>query len=345
MSRLMPVPARFTRPFLPLGLLALLAATPACTGDDSAPDAREAEPSRSAAAAVAAPEFWVDPESPAAVEAARLRVEGKESQAVLLERIARQPAAVWPAGDDPVPAVRRATGGAAKAGSTAVLVAYNVPHRDCGQHSAGGAADRAAYGEWIDAFASAIGESKAVVVLEPDAVPHMVDGCTPAEYHGERSTLISGAVERLKRQPGVKVYLDAGNPAWIEDPEKIAGPLRRAGIAQADGFSLNVSNFQTDTATRAYGKALSERLDGAHYVVDTSRNGNGPLGAAGQDAWCNPPGRALGTPPTTRTGDPLLDAYLWIKRPGESDGSCRGGPSAGTWWPEYALGLARNTKG
>lgn len=80
-------------------------------------------------------------------------------------------------------------------------------------------------------------------------------------------------------------------------------------------------------------------------MVDTSRNGNGPLGAAGQDAWCNPPGRALGTPPTTRTGDPLLDAYLWIKRPGESDGSCRGGPSAGTWWPEYALGLARNTKG
>lgn len=345
MSRLMPVPARFTRPFLPLGLLALLAATAACTGDDSAPDAREAEPSRSAAAAVAAPEFWVDPESPAAVEAARLRVEGKESQAALLERIARQPAAVWPAGDDPVPAVRRATGGAAKAGSTAVLVAYNVPHRDCGQHSAGGAADRAAYGEWIDAFASAIGESKAMVVLEPDAVPHMVDGCTPAEYHGERSTLISGAIERLKQQPGVKVYLDAGNPAWIEDPEKIAGPLRRAGIDRADGFSLNVSNFQTDTATRAYGKALSERLDGAHYVVDTSRNGNGPLGAAGQDAWCNPPGRALGTPPTTRTGDPLLDAYLWIKRPGESDGSCRGGPSAGTWWPEYALGLARNTKG
>ncbi|MBP3077199.1 endoglucanase [Streptomyces sp. 604F] len=345
MSRLMPVPARSTRPFLTLGLLALLAAAPACTGDDSARDAREAEPSRSAAAAVAAPEFWVDPESPAAVEAARLRVEGKESQAALLERIARQPAAVWPAGDDPVPAVRRATGGAAKAGSTAVLVAYNVPHRDCGQHSAGGAADRAAYGEWIDAFASAIGRSEAVVVLEPDAVPHIVDGCTPAEYHGERSALISGAIERLKRQPGVKVYLDAGNPAWIEDPEKIAGPLRRAGIDRADGFSLNVSNFQTDTATRAYGKALSERLDGAHYVVDTSRNGNGPLGAAGQDAWCNPPGRALGTPPTTRTGDPLLDAYLWIKRPGESDGSCRGGPSAGTWWPEYALRLARNTKG
>jgi endoglucanase len=35
-----------------------------------------------------------------------------------------------------------------------------------------------------------------------------------------------------------------------------------------------------------------------------------------------------------------VDGLLWIKAPGESDGSCNGGPSAGTWWPEYALGLA-----
>ncbi|MYR13850.1 endoglucanase, partial [Streptomyces sp. SID724] len=46
-------------------------------------------------------------------------------------------------------------------------------------------------------------------------------------------------------------------------------------------------------------------------------------------------------PPTTDTGDDRLDAYLWIKRPGDSDGTCRGGPPAGDWWPEYALGLAR----
>ena len=36
----------------------------------------------------------------------------------------------------------------------------------------------------------------------------------------------------------------------------------------------------------------------------------------------------------------LADALLWVKAPGESDGSCNGGPSAGTWWTEYALGLA-----
>lgn len=56
-----------------------------------------------------------------------------------------------------------------------------------------------------------------------------------------------------------------------------------------------------------------------------------------------PPGRALGTPPTVRTGDPSVTAYLWIKHPGESDGTCKGGPAAGAWWPSYALSLARAT--
>ncbi|WP_442538328.1 glycoside hydrolase family 6 protein, partial [Streptomyces pseudogriseolus] len=59
------------------------------------------------------------------------------------------------------------------------------------------------------------------------------------------------------------------------------------------------------------------------------------------ERWCNPPGRALGETPTTRTADPLVDAYLWIKRPGESDGECKGGPKAGEWWEDYALDLAR----
>ncbi|MEO9119524.1 MAG: glycoside hydrolase family 6 protein, partial [Solirubrobacteraceae bacterium] len=55
-----------------------------------------------------------------------------------------------------------------------------------------------------------------------------------------------------------------------------------------------------------------------------------------------PPGRALGTAPTTNTGDPLVDALLWIKSPGESDGACHpGDPPAGEWWPAHALALAR----
>ena len=79
-------------------------------------------------------------------------------------------------------------------------------------------------------------------------------------------------------------------------------------------------------------------------MIDTSRNGRGAVtgDTNGGPGWCNPPGRGLGQPPTTRTGQPLVDAFLWIKRPGESDGNCRSGePSAGTWWLDYALGLAQ----
>ena len=62
---------------------------------------------------------------------------------------------------------------------------------------------------------------------------------------------------------------------------------------------------------------------------------------ASDGAWCNPPGRGLGTRPTTATGSVTVDAFLWIKLPGESDGPCNGGPAAGTFWPDGALALAR----
>ncbi|MDT9689789.1 glycoside hydrolase family 6 protein [Streptomyces sp. P9(2023)] len=288
--------------------------------------------------------FWVDPDSDAARQVRQYEAEGRTEDARLLKRIAERPVADWPAGDDPVPDISKAVRGAAADKRTVVLVAYNIPHRDCGMYSAGGSQDAQAYRTWVDSFAAAIGDAPAIVVLEPDAVPHAVDGCTPAQYHDERYQLLSEAVDRLKRQPNTRVYLDAGNPRWIDDPGKLVEPLRRAGIAQADGFSLNVSNFETNDRVKGFGAKLSGLLGGAHFTVDTSRNGDGPAPGNGEDAWCNPPGRALGVPPTDRTGDKLVDAYLWIKRPGESDGTCRGGPSAGTWWPDYALGLARRAK-
>lgn len=286
--------------------------------------------------------FWVDPASPAARQVEQYERGGRSGDAELLRRIANQPVAEWPSGnDDAGRDVEKAVEAAAAAGRVPVLVAYNIPHRDCGQHSAGGAADAAAYQRWIGAFADNIGDHEAVVILEPDAVPHVVDGCTPEQYHGERFHLLSEAIKRLKEHPGVKVYLDAGNSSWIDDPAALTDPLWESGIAEADGFALNVSNFQRTKDEVAYGRKLSKLLDGAHFVIDTSRNGNGPLPGGPGAAWCNPPGRALGTPPTTRTGDELVDAFLWIKRPGESDGQCRGGPPAGEWWPDYALGLAR----
>ncbi|MFF0204719.1 glycoside hydrolase family 6 protein [Streptomyces sp. NPDC005017] len=332
-----------TRPTSTLAALAALAALALTAGCSSAPGLDEASvagaASRKVGTAPASP-FWVDPDSAAARQIERWRREGRAGDAEVLRRIADRPAAMWPTGEtDPAPAVRAAATAARGTGQTLVLAAYNIPHRDCGQHSAGGAVDADAYRAWIGSLADALGDARALVVLEPDAVAHVVDGCTPAEYHAERESLLAEAVARLKRQPGTRVYLDAGNPSWIQDPAKLVEPLRRAGVDAADGFALNVSNFQPDDVTTAYGLRLSQELGGKHFVVDSSRNGNGPL----DGVWCNPPGRALGTPPTTETGEPALDAYLWVKRPGESDGTCEGGPAAGRWWPEYALALARNS--
>ena len=54
-------------------------------------------------------------------------------------------------------------------GSVPVLVAYDVPGRDCGWYSAGGAATGAKYRDWIGAsIVTALGQTTAVVIIEPD---------------------------------------------------------------------------------------------------------------------------------------------------------------------------------
>ncbi|MFD7444652.1 glycoside hydrolase family 6 protein [Streptomyces sp. NPDC059909] len=288
--------------------------------------------------------FWVNPDGKAAKQVASYLDGGDGKSAELIRKIAEQPVGEWIGPDNPEAEAKGFTEAAEKADRDALLVLYNIPHRDCGQFSKGGAADGNAYRQWVDKVAKGIGDRPATVVLEPDAVLHLVDGCTPDEFHEERYDLLKGAIERLKQQPATKVYLDAGNAGWSQ-PDSLFEPLQWAGIAAADGFAVNVSNFQTTEASKDFGRKLSAKVGNKPFVVDTSRNGNGPYTEGDpKENWCNPPGRALGELPTTKTGDPLVDAYLWVKRPGESDGDCKGGPKAGDWYPEYALELARNTK-
>ncbi|GGW26818.1 glycoside hydrolase family 6 protein [Streptomyces caelestis] len=285
--------------------------------------------------------FWVNPDGTAAQQVAALEKAGKKQDAEQIRKIAEQPVAEWIGPDNPREQTRGFTEAADKAGRTALLVLYNIPHRDCGQYSQGGAADGNAYREWLDGVAAGIGDRSATVILEPDALLHLVDGCTPEQFHEERYDLLKGAVSKLKSLKNTRVYLDAGNAGW-QNPDQIFEPLKWAGVEQADGFSVNVSNFYATDDSIAYGKQLSAKVGDKHFVIDTSRNGKGPYTQGNPDErWCNPPGRALGETPTTRTADPLVDAYLWVKRPGESDGECKGGPKAGQWWADYALKLAK----
>lgn len=261
--------------------------------------------------------------------------------AALAEKIAEQPAAEWfsypyeTIGAE----VDRYVSAAASAGQLPVLVPYHLPNRDCGLYSAGGAEDPQDYRDWADAFVAAIGDRPAVVVLEPDSLPQL-DTCLSEPDQAQRLELIRSFAEALSALPSTVVYLDAGHSSWVP-ADVMARRLLDAGIAGVRGFSLNVSNYQRDAALLRYGHDLIARLGlEMHFVIDSSRNGNGP--ATGPESWCNPTGRALGRAPTGNTDDPALDAYLWVKRPGESDGECFGGPAPGLWFPERAFELARN---
>ncbi|GHD89447.1 glucanase [Streptomyces naganishii JCM 4654] len=328
-----------------LGLV--LGAVPLAAGCSSAGGGDDGDGGKAAAITQRPKEadpFWVNPDSRAARQVAAYAKEGRGAEAAQIRKIAEQPTGEWIGPENPEREARGFTEAAQRAGRTALLVLYNIPHRDCGQYSRGGAADGNAYRAWIDGVARGIGDRSATVVLEPDAVLHLVDGCTEGAFEEERYDLLSGAVDRLKSLKNTRVYLDAGNAGWGR-PDEIREPLERAGVGRADGFAVNVSNFYSTRQSLEYGRQLSAKVGGKHFVVDTSRNGNGPYTAGRPDErWCNPPGRALGEPPTTRTADPLADAYLWVKRPGESDGTCKGGPKAGDWWADYALKLARASR-
>jgi endoglucanase len=277
--------------------------------------------------------FFVDPTSAAMAAAHKTDPPSPE-----LNAIANTPQAFWIDQAVPSAAVARYVGGAQAAGSLPVLAVYAIPHRDCGSFAAGGFATAADYRQWIDGVAATVGSSPAAVIVEPDALD-MAD-CLSAGQRDERYGLIRYAVDTLTRNPATAVYIDGGHSRWLS-ADQIAARLNQVGVDHARGFSLNTSNFYTTDEEINYGEAVSALTRGAHYVVDTSRNGAGPAPDAAHN-WCNPGGRALGVPPTTATAGAHADAYLWVKRPGDSDGSCgRGEPGPGHFMNQYAIDLAR----
>lgn len=277
------------------------------------------------------------PWAPADSAAARAAASHEGADAALLDRLASVPTATWLLPEaEPLGVVgdrvRDVVTRAHRQNQVPVLVVYGIPGRDCVDGQSGGGLPADEYQDWVREITDAAGAG-AVVVLEPDALAS-----------GNRCGLPDDRVQVLHEAVGTLAdgpvtYVDAGHSGWL-DATTVAARLRAVGVERVRGFSLNVANFNTEASQRAYGERVVAGLAGSapdvHFVVDTGRSGAGANGE-----WCNPSGRALGAEPGAVGDGGPMDARLWVKPPGESDGTCNGGPDAGTFWTERALVMAR----
>jgi endoglucanase len=283
--------------------------------------------------------FYVDPDNNARLWKDKPENQAHPARQLIIDNIATKPGARWFGGwsGDIGNAVHRFVAAADTADKLPTLVAYNIPGRDaCGGHSSGGEEAVEAYKAWIETFAAAIGRRPALVILEPDSLGDFQ--CMDEAEEAIRTDMLSFAVQQFKDlAPNTWLYLDAANYGWGNNsqttPADMAARLTAVGIANAHGFSVNVSNYYTTALSNQYAGWINDNLATRKpFVVDTSRNGNGHNGE-----WCNPADRKLGVNSQLGGGAEML---LWIKVPGDSDGRCGiKSVDAGTFDPDLAKSL------
>jgi len=276
-----------------------------------------------------------------------------------------------------------------------VIVLCNLPNRDCAANASAGELAVEAGGEeryrkeFVDPIAAQFAarpDQPIVAIVEPDSLANLatnlaVPKCA-ASVDAYRHSIIY-AIQRFQL-PNVSIYLDAAHAGWLGwdvNRERMAVVFRKllqeaGGYHMIRGFATNVSNFthlyNRDGAALAltnpclnelqYVKMLANTLSdygikGKGFIIDTSRNGKGGIRKS-WGSWCNVKGAGLGERPRA---EPVrgIDAYLWIKPPGESDGvsdptqprfdgmcagrdALAGAPQAGKWFDAYFVDLVRN---
>jgi len=285
-----------------------------------------------------------------------------------------------------------------EAGKTmlSVFVVYDLPNRDCSAKAAAGELaiekeGEARYkSEFIDKIAAgfmAHPNQRIVAIIEPDSLPNIatnlnVEKCALSDQVYRRS--IAYAISKLKL-PNVSIYIDAAHAGWLgwgNNTQKIASIFKdvltqAGGVDKVRGFATNVSNYNTVSGKdgkklgpqnpspdeQAYITHLSaalakEGITGKQFIVDTARNGK--LVRGSWSSWCNIKGAGLGARPVA-SPIPLVDAYVWVKPPGESDGTtdekaarfdkgCKSvdsmpiAPEGGQWFAEHFVEMVRNAE-
>lgn len=200
--------------------------------------------------------FFVDTRTAAAAQVHTWQAQGRPADAAQLAQIAERPFPLWVTGDAAavIAQVRDFTDRAAAAAQRPLLVAYNIPHRDCGNFSGGGSPDPGYYRQWISGLVAGLNGHEATVILEPDAVAHEMSGCLDPALVSERARLLGDAITALKAT-GSTVYLDAGNPGFITD----TGALATALAQQRDHSCRRVQPQRRELLSHPAGDQLRDR--------------------------------------------------------------------------------------
>ncbi|KAL4171864.1 hypothetical protein KRP22_007042 [Phytophthora ramorum] len=218
--------------------------------------------------------------------------------------------------------------------SRMTIVVYGIPSKDCnaGYSSGGSVSNTADYKEFLSDLTTAVGDRKVLYVVEPDAVGLLAEegGCGSSAGYLDN---LKVAVEALSANANAELYVDVGYWTLESDSQRskvvtIMKDLATSGTLK--GITINTSNYRTtDQVTKlctnfqtAMGKS------DMNCIVDTSRNNIEPT----TTDWCNVLEAGIGHPPTSETNITNLDYFMWIKPPGESDGTCSGGPAAGAFF-------------
>jgi cellulose 1,4-beta-cellobiosidase len=276
-----------------------------------------------------------------------------------------------------------------------VFVLYDLPGRDCAAESSAGELEADATGEaryqheYVDAIAAAFRahpDQRVAVILEPDSLSNLVTNMGRPRCEGAAAIYKRGiayAITKLSL-PNVFLYLEAAHAGWLGFPRNIGRAAKvyqevlsmAGGPDRIRGFALNVSNYdpavdpahtprdRTSSASDETGyaadltAALAEvGVTGKGFVIDTGRDGQAYI-RSNPSSWCNVKGAGLGERPRAAPA-PLIDAYLYIKVPGESDGTsdpsaprfdetCArddaspGAPQAGQMFGSYLIDLLKN---
>uniref|UniRef100_L2FZQ3 Glucanase n=1 Tax=Colletotrichum fructicola (strain Nara gc5) TaxID=1213859 RepID=L2FZQ3_COLFN len=297
------------------------------------------------------------------------------AQATAAAKVAKVPTFMWmdtrakvPLVDSTLADIRKANqAGANYAGQ---FVVYDLPDRDC----AAAASTRL--------LTAALPSTR-----KPDSLANLVTNLNVAKCSGAQAAYLectNYAVTQLNL-PNVAMYLDGGHAGWLGwqanlgpaanmyakvykdagSPKALRGIV--TNVANYNAWSLSSppsytqgnSNYDEKHYVEALAPLLSAQGWNAQFIVDQGRSGKQPTGQEAWGDWCNAVGTGFGLRPSTNTGSSLVDAFVWVKPGGESDGTSdtsaarydfncgkndalKPAPEAGTWFQAYFVQLLTN---